>query len=160
MVLNRLLGDNLWALGIFCLIREFYMPRPWAMLYYYFDEINLTMCFMVNTHLFFSGELRQGKGWSPSSWGQLCKHCMPKLQSPNKNSVEQNSWSMLFWLLTLHTYHHTSFWEKLGMSLCTPTGRSFIPGNSYMVSPGPCFLSFVPLLILMCPFTVINCNHE
>lgn len=37
------------------------MPRPWAMLYYYFDEINLIMCFMVNTYLFFLEELgREG----------------------------------------------------------------------------------------------------
>lgn len=103
-VLNWLLGAHLWALGKFYLIGVFCMPGPWAMLFY-FDEISLTMRFMVKTYLLGSA------GVAEASY--VSKHCKPKWQSPNKNPG--NGVRACFSGLWHFTYQCIPFWEKLGM---------------------------------------------
>lgn len=81
---------------------------------------------------------------------------MSTWQTPDKSPASRFRCA----LLVGNTLHRC--WGKSACPYAHPLeGNQLLrTGSSRLVPPGLCSVCLFPLLILMCPFTVVSCNHE
>lgn len=137
-----LLGDELWALGMFWLISVFAYLGPWAMLYQH-DHLSLPEQY----DLWQTPFLALG-GWGLSSWGKSWGYCVPPW-------TPRTGWASLVGS-TLHVLSRVLDGRMKDGSV----RLYWTPGSLHLVPPGLYPMCLSPSSILICVLLLYTVEYN